>query len=213
MILKTIFIFLLVSCLDSGAGKTQSISDKDMVKITIGKAYPQLTRFEVMSYAEIIYHFCFEKYSIPFEEPCAIIQIETRWNPTLVSTAKCRGLGQLSVAAASEASKRLDIEYSAGLTEWFDINNLALSLEYYCFIRKDTDFESAAKCYIGGASWPKASPGGAREAIIKGYAESVSAERLRIKKILAEVEKLRYIKGGVRWYAEHSETNPFQGKK
>lgn len=193
--------------------KTHAPEKAALIAATLSKAYPQLSKYETIAYAQIIYHFTCEKYAIPFEEPCAIIQIETGWDPTLVSISKCRGLGQLSTAAAAESAAKINIDYLPGITEWRDIDNLALSLEYYCSRRENGTAESATKSYIGGDTWKKAASGGDREKVINQYDKSVGVERLRIKKIMAEVEKLKYIKGGVIYYAEHPETDSISRKR
>jgi hypothetical protein len=170
--------------------------DKQIIKQTMMIEYPQLSEFEGDAYAELFYSFCYERYKVSWTIPAAIIGIESGWNPTLISAKKCRGLGQLSSAAANEGCSKYGISYSEGYTEWNDVLNLALSLDYYC--KKDTarGDSFAIRAYVGGDTWPAAVPEGDRDKYIKSYAKDVAEKEAKISKILAEQKRLMYINKG-----------------
>ena len=194
-----------MSCVKESLDSLKSIeADKEMVRATLSVAYPQLSTFETMAYGEVFYYMCFVKYKVPFTIPAAIISVESGWNPTLVSNKKCRGIGQLSSAAAEEGCKAYDIKYREGYTEWCDIVNLGLSLDYYCKKHVSKGDSFAVRAYVGGDTWPSAKPGSERDKYIKEYAKLVANKELMVKNVFAEQRKLIYIKRGALAYAKDS---------
>jgi hypothetical protein len=171
-------------------------NEKNTIRRTLQVAYPQLSIFEVLAYGEIFYYVCETKYGIHFMKPAAIIGVESNWDPSLMSYAKCRGLGQLGSAAAKEGCDKYGIPYKEGYTEWNDPLNIGLSLDYYCSRAKTKGDSFAVREYIGGITWPKAAPGGLREKQIKKYAQDVAAKELKIRNVLTETIKLDYIYKG-----------------
>ena len=157
-----------------------------------------ISKLEARYYAPIIYDFCNE-FSIEYSLAIALINVESQWNPTLISSAKCRGLGQLGVAAAGEACSALGVSYNEGVTEWTDVLNLGLSLYYFGRkLQVSNSTEEALKRYIGGDGFKTAeNRQGATSKMIKKYAQDVAAEQVKIKNILTEADKVSYIYKGI----------------
>jgi len=177
-------------------------------------SYPQLSKWEAKYYAPIFREFC-KTYQTPVPLALSIVGVESGWNPTLVSIAGCRGLGQLSPAAAREGCSRLGISYKEGYTEWNEIHNLTLSLYYFCSRYSRSGREFAVKSYVGGNNFRRTEAAGGKNAIyIKQYAQLVEREELKVKNILAEADKLTYIYKGILYerIIEHPEMSRAQRK-
>jgi len=190
-------------------------SKKATINRTLQVAYPQLSIYEVLAYGELFYYVCEVKYKVSWIPPGAVMGVESNstWNPTLISSAKCRGLGQLGSAAAKEGCDKLGIPYKEGYTEWIEPLNLGLALDYYCSRAKAKGDSFAVRAYIGGDTWPKAVPEGSRDKYIKKYAEDVAAKELKIRNVLTETIKLDYIYKGVSTETQNAKPVRLQGGK
>jgi hypothetical protein len=180
--------------LDSIYAEADTLADLQKTMIV---AYPQLTKWEVICYSPLIREFT-RCYETPFPLILATVGIESGWNPTLVSYAGCRGLGQISTGAAAEESKKLSISYKAGYTEWVEPLNLSILLNRFCSRYADSGKEFAVKSYVGGNGFKKTEAQNGKNAkYIKEYAQLVEREELKIKNILAEANKVSYIYRGI----------------
>lgn len=200
---------LMKSELDSIYSEIDTLAD---IKKTMIVAYPQLTKWEAMCYAPIVREFT-KTYRTPFPLALSFVGVESGWNPTLVSTARCRGLGQLGTAAAKEGSARLGISYKEGYTEWVEPLNLALSLYYLCTRYANSGREFAIKSYVGGNNYRITEKAGGKSAkYINEYAQLIEREELKVKNILAETDKLTYIYKGILYerIIEHPEMSRTQ---
>ena len=180
--------------LDSIYAEADTLADIQKIMIV---AYPTLTKWEAMAYAPIIRERT-KTHKTPFPLAISVMGVENLTNPTLVSAAGCRGLGQLGSTAASDGCKRLSIPYKEGYTEWVEPINLALSLTYFCTRYEDSGRVFAVKSYVGGNNYrvtEKANGKGAK--YIKDYSQLVEREELKIKNILTEADKLTYIYKGI----------------
>jgi hypothetical protein len=167
------------------------------IRKTMIVSYPRLSQWEARYYAPIFRDFCTE-YDTPFPLVIALFGVESGYNPSLISSAGCRGLGQLGAAAASDECKLLGIEYKEGFTEWNEIHNLVLSMNRFCSRYRDKGHVFAVKSYVAGNSFHITEKAGGKNAkYIKEYTQLVEKEELKVKNMLQESTKLMYIYKGI----------------
>jgi hypothetical protein len=172
-------------------------------------AYPQLSKWEVRYYAPIFRDFC-KTYKVPAPLMVSIIGIESQWNPTLTSRAGCKGLGQLLPSTAEIECRKLGIDYTPNVTEWTDVVNLVVSLNYFCSKYEKNGREYAIKSYVGGPAYKKTT--GKNAEYISYYNNLVEKEAKKVKNILHESNKLMYVYRGVIYEHEHESITDEQKK-
>ena len=178
---------------DSSNKKLDSIqnyfNELDIIKKTIIISYPVVSEVEAKYYSYIFYNIS-QQYKVDFAAFPALIRIESNWNPTLVSSRKCRGLTQIASATASDGCRQFNVDYKEGVTEWNDILNVIIGLDYFSLRYKKNGLEYAIRSYIGGDGFRNAA--GDNKIYIEKYT----------KEFMGEFTKVSYINKGVRYDAE-----------
>lgn len=160
-------------------------------------SYPQITKWEAKYYSYIIRDFS-KEYNTPASLMVALIGIESGWSHIASSYANCKGLGQLSPAAAKDESIKIGIKYKEGITEFHEIHNLVMSFNRFCSRHESKGRDFAVRSYIGGDSFYKTlTKEGKNAKYIKSYDAIIEKEEIKVKKILHEANKLMYIYGGI----------------
>jgi hypothetical protein len=126
--------------------------------------YPNLSTFETHYYS-IMYDDFNLKDSVPWEAYAALCRIESNFNPTTMSVAKCKGLFQLKEGTAKGEADKLGIIYNEA-TLWNEILNTVIGLTYFGegFKEKkdslgvDEALKHAMKRYCGGPSYQIQNP-------------------------------------------------------
>jgi soluble lytic murein transglycosylase-like protein len=166
-------------------------NELSQISKTITVAYPVVSDIEAKYYAKIFYDIS-KQYKVDMPSFLALIKIESGWNPTLISSRKCRGLTQVSVAAATDECKKLGIEYKEGVTEWSDIANILIGLDYFSSRFQKSGCEYAIKSYIGGDGFKSAT--GANKEYIDRYTKEFMVEYVRVGYIYKGVKYDELIK-------------------
>lgn len=150
-------------------------------------SYPQITKWEAKYYSYIIRDFS-KEYKTPASLMVALIGIESGWSHVAISPMGCKGLGQLSVAAAKDESRNIGIKYKEGVTEFHEIHNLVMSFNKFCSRHESKGRDFAVMSYIGGDSFAKTlSKKGSNAKYIKHYDAIIEKEEIKIKKILRKL--------------------------
>lgn len=127
------------------------------------------------------------KYCIEWQYYGALVQVESRFNPTLTSKKECRGLTQISEDRGISEGKFVGVSYKKGITPWVESENLALGISFFSRLIIDSGYIDGIKGYNGGPSYKTA-----------GYLNHNKAEIDSFYiKINKEKEKLTYIFKGV----------------
>lgn len=124
------------------------------------KVIYNISDFEAHYYAIIFEDFS-KKDGVPWEIYASLIRIESNFNPTIMSPAKCKGLAQVSEGTAKQICNKLGITYTEA-TLWNEVLNLVIGLTYFDegFIEanklsKDDQIQHAIKRYCGGPGYSK----------------------------------------------------------
>ena len=106
------------------------------------------TDIEVAAVNDILYSYSSDPFLV-----AALIQVESSGNPKAVSSAGCRGLGQLCPATAKAMAQILDLDYYDGI-EFLPAWNARVSVEYIEHLLQvfDGDQEKALQAYFRGPS-------------------------------------------------------------
>ena len=161
-------------------------NELDIISKTINISYPVVSEVEAKYYAKIFYDIS-KQYNIDISAFPALIRIESNWNPTLISSKKCRGLTQIASVTAADGCKKFNINYKEGTTEWNEIINVVIGLDYFSsrYQRKGLDY--AIRSYIGGDGFNEASEKNSE------YIEKYT------KEFYQEYKKVNYIHKGVEY--------------
>lgn len=167
----------------------------DVMQKTLSVAYPYISKYEAKYYAYMFYDLSFS-YKIDWSWYPATIRSESNWNQCALSKSKARGLTQMVPICAKSQADRLNMDYEEGFTEWNEINNIIMGMDYLSqgFVKGDT---FAIKRYIGGAGYRLAAD--TFQTIISKYAADVQAEQKKVDSIFQEHEKVSYIYKGVQY--------------
>lgn len=161
----------------------------EAIRKTITIAYPNVGKDEAIVYAYMFYNISSKYKNVDPIAFAALIKIESGWNPTLVSSKECRGMTQLQSSTAEAMCKQLGIEYKKGVTEWNDVLNIILGLNYFSSRYESHNLSYAIKSYIGGDGFSNATSSN------KAYIERYSND------FINEYRKLYYIHKGVQYEA------------
>lgn len=126
--------------------------------------YPNISTYEAHYYSIIFDDFS-QKDSVPWEAYAALVRIESNFNPTTMSSARCKGLTQLKEGTAKDIAEKLGIIYNEA-TLWNEILNMVIGLTYFGegFKEKkdslgvDEALKHAMQRYCGGPSYKKINP-------------------------------------------------------
>jgi hypothetical protein len=121
--------------------------------------YPNVSTYEAHYYS-IIYDDFYKKDSVPWEAYASLARIESNFNPTTMSGAKCKGLYQLKEATAKELADKLGINFNEA-TLWNEILNTVIGLTYFGegykekkdSLGNDEALKHAMKRYCGGPGY------------------------------------------------------------
>lgn len=156
-----------------------------------------LSKYEAHYYSIIFREFA-EKDSVPWEVYPALIRIESNFNPTIMSPARCKGLTQVKEETGAGVAQTLGIKYNE-TTLWNDILNLVIGFTYfndgYKEYRKTQNPEEALKMaikrYCGGPGYSKFT--GSGNVYVGEYKSTVWIEYIRMS----------YIYKGILYEQEH----------
>jgi hypothetical protein len=136
----------------------------DMMEKTMVLVYNNLSAYEAHYYS-IIYDDFYQKDSVPWEAYASLARIESNFNPTVMSSARCKGIYQLKDSTAKGVAKKLDIAYNE-TTLWNEFLNTVLGLTYFgegFKEKKDSlgveeALKHAMKRYCGGPAYQIQNP-------------------------------------------------------
>jgi soluble lytic murein transglycosylase-like protein len=133
----------------------------DVMERTLLLVYNHISKYEA-HYFSIIFDDFSEKNGVPWTAYAALVRIESNFNPTTVSPARCKGLTQCKESTAKEVAEKLGITYNDA-TLWNDILNVIIGLTYFSDgfkERKDSlgideALKHAMKRYCGGPGYQR----------------------------------------------------------
>jgi hypothetical protein len=113
-------------------------------------------------YYSIIFDDFSQKDKIPWEVYAALIRIESNFNPTVLSPAKCKGLTQVKEETGRGVASKLGINFNES-TLWNDLLNIVIGLTYFDegytekvdSLGPEDALKHAIKRYCGGPGYQK----------------------------------------------------------
>jgi len=200
-----------VHIIDSLVAKEKEIK---VMQKTILLAYPQknlrikktgkwilggISEYEAKSYSYIFKEFA-DSFNVDWTIFPSVLWIETRFNPTLTSDKKAKGIGQLMDSTAHYLCNKIGIVYKNGTTLWTDIINVTLCCSYLVEgIKKDStgkiNYEHMIKRYYAGENHKNMNKSRKK---IKKYYDDVYNQQQKLKDVFDEHEKLNYLYNGVK---------------
>ena len=164
------------------------IDSLQFIQKTLGVAYG-LSESEQIMYAKLFKNYAGNEWPLV----AAVIQIESKYNPTLSSSSKARGLMQLLEGTMQEQCTKLNISYKENVTIWNEAINIRCGIAYL-FESKNGGLELntteiMVKRYIGGITYIRAEKGGEREKVINDYYNAVMREYVKLQFIYKGVLK------------------------
>jgi Transglycosylase SLT domain len=168
--------------LDSLVTYSQNIN---IISKTIIISNPTVPEIEAKYYAIIFYDIS-HKYNIDVTSFIALIHIESNWSPVLTSNKNCKGLTQISKLTEIDECSKLGINYKENVTEWDDIANILIGLDYFASRYQKSGLDYAIKAYVGGDNYKQASS--INGAYIDKYTKDFTIEYIKTKYIYHGVE-------------------------